>query len=89
MSVTVIVSLKVEDFDKWYSAFSSSSDFREEAGIHAKGHRNIDDPNNAVAIGTAPSKEEFLGIFTSPEMREAQKAAGVLEPPEVKFLEEV
>ena len=88
MSVTVIVSLKVEDFDKWYSAFSSSSDFREEAGIHAKGHRNIDDPNNAVAIGTAPSKEEFLGIFTSPEMQEAQKAAGVLGPPEVKFLEE-
>ena len=41
MSVTVIVSLKVEDFDKWYAAFSSASDSREEAGIHAKGHRNI------------------------------------------------
>ncbi|GEM_PF-4670467 len=38
MSVTVIVSLKVEDFDKWYSAFSSASGSREEAGIHAKGH---------------------------------------------------
>ena len=89
MSVTVIVSLKVEDFDKWYSAFSSMSSKREEAGIHAKGHRNLDDPNNAVAIGTAPSKEEFLGIFATPEMQEIQKAAGVLGPPEVKFLEEV
>ncbi|SVE33470.1 uncharacterized protein METZ01_LOCUS486324, partial [marine metagenome] len=38
MSVTVIVSLQVEDFDKWYSAFSSASGSREEAGIHAKGH---------------------------------------------------
>jgi len=88
MSVTVIVSLKVEDFDKWYSAFSSASGSREEAGIHAKGHRNIDDPNNAVAIGTAPSKEEFLAFFTAPEMQETQKAAGILGPPEVKFLEE-
>ena len=40
MSVTVIVSLKVEDFDKWHTAFSSMSSKREEAGIHAKGHRN-------------------------------------------------
>ena len=64
------------------------SDKREKAGIQSKGHRNIDDPNNAVAIGTAPSKEEFLGIFATPEMQEIQKAAGVLGPPEVKFLEE-
>ena len=88
MSVTVIVSLKVEDFDKWYAAFSSTRDKREEAGIQAKGHQNIDDPNNAVAIGTAPSKEEFLGFFTTPEMQVIQKDAGVLGPPNVTFLEE-
>ena len=56
MSITFIVSLKVEDFDKWHTVFSSMSDKREEAGIQSKGHRNIDDPNNAVIIGTAPSK---------------------------------
>ena len=87
MSVTVIVSLQVEDFDKWYSAFSSSSGSREEAGIHAKGHRNIDDPNNAVIIGTAPSKEKFLEMFATPERQERQKTIGVLGR-EVKFLEE-
>ena len=58
MSVTVIVSLQVEDFDKWYSAFSSMSGKREEAGIHAKGHRNIDDPNNAGVLG--PPEVTFL-----------------------------
>ena len=65
MSVTVIVSLKVEDFDKWYAAFSSTSGKREEAGILAKGHRNIDDPNNAVAIGTAPVSYTHLTLPTS------------------------
>ena len=54
MSVTVIVSLKVEGFDKWHTVFSSLSGKREETDIHAKAHRNIDDPNNAVAIATAP-----------------------------------
>ena len=88
MSVTVIVSLKVEDFDKWHAAFSSLSSKREEAGIYAKGHRNIDDKSNAVVIGAVPSKEVFLEIFTSPELQELQKSIGVLGPPEVKFLEE-
>jgi len=40
----------------------------EEVGIHAKAHQNIDDSNNAVVIGTTPSKEMFLGIFATPEM---------------------
>ena len=88
MSVTVIVSLKVEDFDKWHTAFASLSSKREEAGIHANGHRNIDDKNSAVVIGTVPSKEVFLEMFTSPEIQELQKNIGVLGPPEVKFLKE-
>ena len=88
MSVTVIVSLNVEDFDKWHTAFASMSSKREEAGLHVKSHRNIiDDENNAVVIDTAPSKEGFLGMFTSPETQELQKNAGVLGPPEVKFVE--
>ena len=87
MSITFIVSLKVEDFDKWHTVFSSMSDKREEAGIQSKGHRNIDDPNNAVIIGTAPSKEKFLEMFATPERQERQKTIGVLGR-EVKFLEE-
>ena len=87
MSVTVIVSLNVEDFDKWHTAFASMSSKREEVGLHAKAHRNIDDKNNVVVIGTAPSKEVFLEMFTSPEIQELQKNIGVLGPPEVKFLE--
>ena len=88
MSVTIVVSLKVEDFEKWHTVFASMGSNREEGGIHAKAHRNIDDPNNAVVIGTAPSKEVFLGMFTAPEMQERQKNAGVLGPPDVTFLEE-
>jgi hypothetical protein len=88
MSVTVIVSLKVADFDDWKAVFDSAASSREEASINAKAYQNIDDPNNPIAIGTASSKEEFLAFFTTPEIQEDQKKAGILGPPEVTFLEE-
>ena len=88
MSVTVIASLKVADFDDWKAAFDAHASVREEAGINAKAYQNIDAPNNAIAIGTASSKEAFVAFFTTPEMQEVQKKAGVLGPPELTFLEE-
>jgi hypothetical protein len=87
MSVTVIVSLKVSDFDQWKATFDSHAPAREAAGINAVGHRNLDDEGNAVAIGTAPSKEAFIAFFTAPDMKEVQAKAGVMGPPEVTFLE--
>ena len=35
MSVTVIVSLKVSDFDQWKTAFDGHAAAREAAGINA------------------------------------------------------
>ena len=89
MSVTVIVSIKVAEFSKWKAVFDALAEERVEAGLNAPAHQNIDDPNNAIVIGTAPSKEAFLAFFTSPATQEMQKKAGVLGPPEVKFINPV
>ena len=86
MSVTVIVSLKVAEFSKWKAGFDTHAEDRAEAGLNALAHQNIDDPNNAIVIVTAPSKEAFLAFFTRPETQEMQKKAGVLGPPEIKFI---
>ena len=88
MSVTVIVSLTVADFDGWKTTFDAHEHARVEAGIHAKAYQNFDDEKNAVAVGTASSKEAFVAFFTTPEMQEIQKSAGVVAPPEIKFLTE-
>ena len=56
--------------------------------IEAKAFQNMDDPDNPIAIGTAPSKETFIAFFTKPEMQEIQKQSGVLGPPNITFLEE-
>mgnify|MGYP000709886568 FL=1 len=89
MSVTVIVSLKVAEFSKWKAGFDAHAEERAEAGLNAVAHQNIDDQNNAIVIGTAPSKEAFLAFFTTPETQEMQKKAGVLGPPEIKFINPV
>ena len=89
MSVTVIVSLKVAEFSKWKAGFDAHAEERAEAGLNAVAHQNIDDPNNAIVIGKAPSKEAFLAFFTTPETQEMQKKAGVLGPPEIKFINPV
>ena len=86
MSVTVIVSLKVAEFSKWKAGFDAHAEDRAEAGLNAVAHQNIDDPDNAIVIVTAPSKEAFLAFFTRPETQEMQKKAGVLGPPEIKFI---
>ena len=88
MSVTVIVSLKVADFNQWKATFDGHAPAREAAGINAAAHRNLDDEGNAVAIGTALSKEAFIAFFAAPEMQQVQKDAGVMAPPEIKFLEQ-
>ena len=88
MSITVSVSMQVADFDDWKAVFDARKNDRAEAGIHAKAYRNVDDPNNACAIGTAPSKEAFIAFSQQPVIQEAMKNAGVLAAPEFKFLEE-
>ena len=88
MSVTIIASLRVADFDALKAGFDAHASARAEAGIDAKAYQNIDDPNNVIAIATAPSKEAIAALFTKSEMQKVQKKAGVLAPPEIKFLEE-
>jgi hypothetical protein len=87
MSIKVIVSMDVKDFDTWLKTFNSSKDIRAEKGIVGEAHRNLDNPNNAVVIGTAPSKEAFLAFFATPEQAERMQSAGVVSQPAVTFLD--
>ena len=87
MSVTVIVALKVEDYGKFEALFASRASARAAAGLEVKAYRDMDDANRAVAIGTAPSKEAFMGFMASPEQQEAMKTGGIQGPPDVTFLE--
>ena len=88
MSITVIISHQVEDFDKWKIGFDGHEATRAEAKIQTKVYRHTDDPNRVYVIGTAESKEAFDAFASSPDLQEAMKKAGVISKPEFTILEE-
>ena len=65
MSIKVIVSFEVEEFDTFKSGFDTGESARIEAGVSAEAFNNIDAPNNVWVIGAAPSKEAFTASFSS------------------------
>jgi len=51
MSITVVISAQVSDFDLWKSKFDGLEDQRIAAGINARAYRNPDKPNTSYVIG--------------------------------------
>ena len=88
MSITVIISAQVSDFDQWKSKFDNLEEQRFVAGISVRAYRKPDDPNASYVIGTAPSKEAFIEFFTSPERQAIQDSGVITSKPEITFLEE-
>ena len=87
MSIKILISFEVRDFSEMKSVFDAAADARTEAGIAAEAYRNMDAPNNAWVIGTAPSKEAFTAFFSSQAQKERMRNAGVISPPTVTLLE--
>ena len=88
MSITVIISHQVEDFDRWKIGFDDHESVRAEAKMQAKAYRSADDPNHVYVIGTAESKEAFDAFTSSSELQESMKKVGVISQPGFTILEE-
>jgi|ETN02SMinimDraft_2_1059926.scaffolds.fasta_scaffold106532_1 hypothetical protein len=87
MSVTVIGSFQVGDFDNRKAVFDDDADNWEKAGIDATAYKKLEDGNRVHVIGTVPSKKEFLAFLSQPELRKRVQDSGTLGPPGIKCLE--
>ena len=88
MSITVVISAQVSDFDLWKSKFDELEDQRIATGINARVYCNPDKPKTSYVIGTAPSKKAFIEFFTSPDRQAIQDSGVITSPPDIVFLEE-
>ena len=88
MSVTVIISVYVIDFDEWKTMFDAIEMRRVAAGIHVKSYRNVDEPGAAYVIGSAPSKEVFIVFITYPQRMKIQDSSTTTSQLVITFLEE-
>ncbi len=88
--VKTLMYHKVQDFDKWKTAFDEFVEIRKKAGeIDFSVGTLGNDANTAYVINTWKSMEDFDAFFGAADLKEAMAAAGVLEAPHTIILNEL
>lgn len=86
----ILVRHKVEDYARWKSAFDQHGATRKDSG--SKGgrlFRNAQNPNEMVILFEWDDLEKAQKFAQSADLRETMQRAGVVDQPDVYFLEEV
>ena len=83
----VLIRHKVADFSKWKPVYDAHLPARQKAGLTEK-HllRNIDNPNEVVALFEAEDLKRVQAFVGSSDLREAMQKAGVMDKPDIFFL---
>lgn len=85
----LLIKHKVKDYSAWKKVFDGVVDTRRAGGEKSYQILHTDnDNNNLVAIFEWDSLENAKKYTTSSELKEAMGKAGVVEQPEIYFLEE-
>ena len=84
----LLVRHKVSDFSKWKSAYDAHSPARKEAGLKEE-HllRNLDNPNEVILLFEVKEIETAREFGASAGLREAMQNAGVVDKPDIYFLD--
>ena len=86
----VLVIHKVEDYNKWKSAYDENGAMRKTYG--SKGafvFHNSNDPNHIVVMTEWKNMEKAKEFAESEELKIAMQKAGVIGQPAVYYLEEI
>ncbi len=86
----LLIIHKVKDYDRWKSVFDEHGSFRKANGSRGGWlMRNADDPNQTVVVFEWESLDKARKFARSEDLKKAMQRAGVLDKPDVYFLEEV
>ena len=86
----VLIRHKVRNFAKWKPAYNDHGTTRKTAGSKgARLFRNVDKPNETVILFKWNRLDTARKFAKSRDLRAAMKRAGVMERPDIYFLEEV
>ena len=84
----VLVRHKVADFSKWKPIYDGHLPARQKAGLKEE-HllRNTDDPNETIILFEAADLQKAKEFAASSDLRETMQKAGVIDKPDIYFLE--
>ncbi len=86
--VYLFIRHKVKDYPAWKATFDGFIETRRASGEKSwQIFHPDDDPNNLLLLFEWDSLANARTFMTNPELKEAMGAAGVIEAPEVYFLE--
>ena len=86
----LLVRAKFEEFAKWKPIFDEHGAARKASG--SKGgylFRNANDPNELIVLFEWDNLEKARQFAQSDDLRERMQQAGLMDRPDVYFLEEV
>jgi hypothetical protein len=87
MAAFMLFRHKVRDFKSWKAGYDTHQPKREEAGLTEKYLlRSSDDPNEVVALFEAKDLNRAKEFAASAELREKMQEVGVVDKPDVYFL---
>lgn len=88
--IHTIMRAKVKDYDKWKPVFDENSVIRKAGG--EKGGRlfhNLDDGSEVLIYLRWDTMENARKFFESDDLKNRMQKAGVIDKPDIYFLEEV
>ena len=86
----VIIRHKVKDFATWKKAFDAHKPAREGTGLSkSRVLRSADDASEVVLIFDAADVNKVKAFVASAELQSAMQLAGVVDKPDVYFLNPV
>jgi len=83
----ILVRHKVRDYSKWKRAYDAHAPARRKAGLRQKALlRSARNPREVFILIQAGSLKGAKAFASSPGLRKAMKAAGVVGKPEMSLL---
>ena len=85
------VRQNVEDYAKWKEGFDKNAATRQASGATDEVYimHNVDDPNEITVILGWNDVTKARAFTQSASLKEAMQEAGVIGPPEIRFLKAV
>lgn len=90
MTYNFLIRHQVADYDVWKPIFDAHAETRKSHGC--KGgilFRNADNPNELIGIWNFDSVDHARAFTQDPSLREALSKAGVIDRPDLYFLNQV
>jgi heme-degrading monooxygenase HmoA len=89
--VYIYVRQNVEDYARWREGFDNHASARQAAGATDEAYVmcNVDDPTEVTVILGWSDLQKARAFTQSASLKEAMQNAGVVGPPEIRFLESV